>query len=172
MAQHATIDSNGVLTGFFDDAVNTIPAGAVELTADQYAQWLAGQSTLIWKDGALDAAPAVTATQTDAEKAAALIAGGLAITSTSTPALDATYPTDAATQAKAGALEVRIAAGLGFPGGGSTMPWKDAAGGWHELTQAQFTSLASAISAFVAACDLVIDGFPGATLPDAAATIS
>ena len=122
-------------------------------------------------DGKQFAAPAAP-TLTPAQQAAALIAGGLAITSTGTAALSATYPCDAAVQAKAAAIEVRIAAGLGFPGGASTMPWKDAAGAWHELDATQFTAIAGAISVFVAACDLVADGYPGAALPAATATIA
>ena len=58
MAQFATVDAAGVLTGFFDDSVNQIPSGAVRLTPGQYAQWLEAQSGMIWANGGLAAAPA------------------------------------------------------------------------------------------------------------------
>lgn len=56
--QYATVTDAGVLTGFYDDALNkTIPAEAQPLTPGQYAQWLAEQGSLIWRDGDLVAAP-------------------------------------------------------------------------------------------------------------------
>ncbi len=59
MAHHATITPAGALTGFFDDSVHaTIPPGAVQLSDEQYAQWLAGQGAWTWSAGSLVAAPA------------------------------------------------------------------------------------------------------------------
>ena len=60
--QYALIDADGNLTGLLDDKVEpVIPAGAVPLTADQYAQWLCAQARMRWVGGALVEAPAAPA---------------------------------------------------------------------------------------------------------------
>ena len=123
-------------------------------------------------DGTIFTAPAPVAPPTLPQQAQALLATGLAVTSMGTPTLNATYPADAATQQKVASIELRLAAGLGFPGGVATLPWKDITGAWHAMTPAAFAAFANALSSFVAACDLVIDGYPGAALPTAAATIA
>ena len=60
-----------------------------------------------------------------------------------------------------------------FPGGAAAYPMKDSAGVWHTFTIAQYTAVAGALAAYVAALDLIADGNPtGATaLPDATATL-
>lgn len=117
-------------------------------------------------------APVVVVTPTLAQQAMALLALGLAITSTATPALDATYPCDGVATAKYGAMQLCLAGTSAFPGGGTVGNIKDSAGGWHGVTPAQYTAIVAAIGAFVAGCDLVIDGLPGAALPAAVAAIA
>ncbi len=157
---------------FYDDALSPPPAGAFPITAAAKAALFAGQAAgqIITATGATLglAAPSLT----PAQQAYALLNGGLALTSTGTPAVSGTYPVDPASQSAITSIRLQLAAGLGFPGGGSTLPWKDSAGNWHVMTSANFTAFAEAVSAFVQACTLVIGGYPGAALPSAAATIA
>lgn len=121
-------------------------------------------------DGATFHAPVVVE-PSPIDLAARLLAGGLAVNSLSTPSINATYPCDQATLAKLASIEIRLAAHIGFPSGEPTQPWRDMAGQWHVLTASQFASLAAVVSAFVAACDMVIDGYPDAVAPTNTATI-
>lgn len=58
MAQYATMNGAGGLTGFYDDALHQdVPEGAQLLTPEQYTRWLAGQGGLLWQGGDLVAAP-------------------------------------------------------------------------------------------------------------------
>lgn len=159
--------------GWYDTSHLTyaaMPAADCLLELTQ-AQWDARAGTTYLQGGVPIAYLPPTPPPTLAQQAAALLAAGLAITSTGTLGLNATYPTDARTQSKAASIELRLAAGLGFPGGTDTFPWVDSAGQWHALTQPQFSAIAGAISVFVTACDQVIDGYPEGILPTAAATI-
>jgi hypothetical protein len=137
------------------------------VTPPPQAGWSAVETSGAWAF-----VPPAAPILTPAQQAAAAMAAGLTVASASDAAMNATYPTDVATQQKVSSIEVRLAAGLGFPGGGTTMPWKDSSGAWHALTAAQFTALAGAISVFVAACDLLADGYPGAALPPSSVTIA
>jgi|SRR5579871_3746199 len=106
-----------------------------------------------------------------AAQAASMLAAGLAITSTGTPALSATYPTDPATQQKMLSVQVVLTATGAFPGDAQTWQIKDAGGSWHTVTPAQYLAIGSALAAFVAQLDLVIEG-QLTTLPAASATIA
>jgi len=121
------------------------------------------------------AAPAsVTASPTLAQQAAALIAGGLTITSSGTLTLSAvTFATAGAAQAKVNAIATGIAVTSSFPGGAATWYLLKQDGTLAEgLTVAQYKALAIAILDFVAQCDLCIDGAAGAILPASAVTIT
>jgi len=120
-------------------------------------------------NGSTFTAPATTP-PTPPQLAAALLAGGLAVTSTGTPALDATYATSPAAQAAIGAIMTGINAGKGFPDGLTSLPYPDASGAAHSFSVAQFTAFAQAIENFVYGCSIVINGF-STTLPAANATI-
>jgi len=115
-------------------------------------------------------APTLTLAQ---QAQAALAACSFTITSTGTPALSASYPCDAATQSKLGAVVTTITATGGFPGGAQTYPMKDSAGAWHSLTPTQYVQIAGEIAAYVGALDLIADGNPGGAtaLPNNAGTI-
>ena len=108
-----------------------------------------------------------------AQQAATLLAGGLAVTCTSDAALSATYPADQTSQTKMIGLQLGLTATGAFPGGATTWPVKDAATPpqWHVMTAVQFGELVTKMLAFVAACDLVIDG-QSTTLPPPTATIA
>lgn len=58
MTHFAAVDANGMVTAFYDDGVNVIPAGAIELTDAQWQEWLANQSTRAWLNSTLTTVPA------------------------------------------------------------------------------------------------------------------
>ena len=171
------------VTGWYDNnsgrfsnlppVANTMPSGFVEVDGPTWQQHLADLMLSNWTVVDNVATHAVVPfALTFSQQAQGLIQAGLTVTSTSTPSLNAVYPCTEKTQSKMAAIEVRLAANLGFPNGAQTQPWKDSAGNWHELTVSQFVALAQSVSNFVAACDLIIDGNPDATtLPTAAVTI-
>jgi hypothetical protein len=63
---------------------------------------------------------------------------GVCITSTATPALDATYAIDPSSQAPITAPSTGIAAGKPVPGGGSTFNYLDLAGAQHAFNGTNF----------------------------------
>jgi hypothetical protein len=60
MTKHADIDNSGFVKGFYDSDIHdakTIPKTAVEITKDQYQDWLVNQNTRRWEKDALVASP-------------------------------------------------------------------------------------------------------------------
>lgn len=110
---------------------------------------------------------------TPAQQAAALIAGGLTITSTSTPAINATYPCDANAEALLSYTEDYVTRNNLFPGKTTTIPWFDIAGIPHTLPSTTvFNALASAIADFVAEAQIWgASGGAIGSLPSGAVTI-
>jgi hypothetical protein len=109
-------------------------------------------------------AASVASVLTLAQQAVTMMGAGLTIALTGSLSLAATtFPTDANTQRKLAAVSTTLAVSGAFPGGGTTCPMKDAAGAWHTFTVAQYKAVAVAISGFVAALDMVIDGAPAST---------
>jgi len=74
---------------------------------------------------------------------------GVAVNSTGTPALDGTYPIDAAAQSTMTALSAGIAAGKALPGGGTTFNYPDMGGTQHAFTAANFLNFAAAIEGYL-----------------------
>jgi len=110
-----------------------------------------------------------------AQQAAMAAGAGLSVALTGSMTLAATvFPTDRMTQTKLGAVVTTINAAAAFPGGATSYPMKDAAGGWHTFNTAQYKAVAGAITAYVAACDLIADGNPLAAtaLPAASITLA
>ncbi len=143
----------------------TIPSGAAECTV---AQYLAADD---WTTDGGQIVAYVPPAPTLAQQAAALIAGGLTITSTGTPALNGTYSTDATAQQNIQAVQIYIQANGKFPGSSGTYPWLDKAGQPHVFpTISEFTAFATAVADFVADLQMIV--YTGAgTLPAATATI-
>jgi len=108
---------------------------------------------------------------TPAELAIAALNAGLAITSTGTPALDATYAVDPASQFKITAIVASIGASGSLPGGGSTITYPDITGTMHTFTSLHFVSLAVAVRDYVYAL-LVIQTNNSGALPAASTTIA
>jgi len=165
--------NNGVVVELF-----TPPSGftlAECFHPDVVAQFVAvGSATVavgyLYSGGTFTAPPAPPP-PTLAQQAAAAIGKGLAITSTSTPALDGTYACDDATQAKINRVASFIALNGKFPAGLTAMPWPDMSGTVHEFpTTAEFTAFAFAVANYVVELDAVIMGL-ATTLPAASATI-
>ncbi len=96
-----------------------------------------------------------------AEQAGAAIMSGLTIALSGTMTLaDTVFPTDPTTQAKLNAVSTVVLKTGAFPGGATDYPMKDAAGTWHTFTVGQYEAVATAIAAYIAPLDLIIDGNP------------
>lgn len=83
-----------------------------------------------------------------------LIAGGIQITSTGTPALNGAYYADEQAQGKLSGVITGIAAGQGLPGGAATFSYLDTSGVPHSFTADQITALAKAVRDFVYAATI------------------
>jgi hypothetical protein len=153
-------------------------AAAVPLADAGYAAWLAAghRPTPIDSEASL---AAVLAEQYPpgwpaslAEQATARLSAGLAITSTATPSLSATYAVDNAAQAHIQAEIISILLNGSFADGSASVAWPDTAGVIHSFAGvAAFKDFAAAVSAYVAALFKVINGTSTA-LPAATATIA
>jgi hypothetical protein len=118
--------------------------------------------------------PPPTAAQALSAQVAAAFAAGQTITSSSTPALNGTYPVDAATQNKIAQVEMFIQKNGVFPGSsGTSLAWYDIAGAAHIFPSVVlFSEFATAVANYVADLDLYGAGAPGATLPSSSVTIA
>ncbi|OYV98639.1 MAG: hypothetical protein B7Z68_00410 [Acidobacteria bacterium 21-70-11] len=141
----------------------TIPPGAIACTQAQY------EGGYIAVNGAAALPPAPTFTL--AQQATAALSAGLAITSTGTPALDATYPCDANTQAQLSAEVISLMLNSTFADGTTSIDWVDVNRTGHTMTAAQFKTVATAIGAYVSALTKCING-QSTTLPASSVTIS
>ena len=155
------------LVGNKPGVVFSAPAGAYVATSDAgYEAFLAAENraTSILSDGELadvlaKAGLPASVIQTvgwtnwgnvpPSDQAAVLRAAGCQITSTATPALDATYLIDDSSIGKFTAIASGINAGKGLPGGGSTFNLLDAAGAAHVIGSADFLNLAAALETYV-----------------------
>lgn len=157
-------ECDGPITGLFDPKLVWIDVTAV-----------APQPQQGWTyDGTAFAAPVIPSL-TLAQEASAALATGLTITLSGTVALAAAvFPTDQTTTGKIGQVVLALGATGAFPGGAETYPLKDASGTWHTFTAAQYKAVATAIAAYVAPLDLIIDGNPlGVTeLPPSSVTLT
>lgn len=80
---------------------------------------------------------------------ASLLAGGITLTSTGTPALNGTYSTTPTAVVNVSGIATSIANGLGLPGGGTTFNYRDASGNSHAFDSAHFLAFAAAVRDFV-----------------------
>ena len=104
-------------------------------------------------------------------QAATMLATGLKIASTSTPALNGVYAVDPVSQADIVAIETSLNAGKGFPGGGTTMTYLDVSRVPHTFSEANLTNFAAAVRDYVYALKSVMAG-SSMTLPAASTTIA
>jgi hypothetical protein len=101
---------------------------------------------------------------TPKQKAVNLLAGTVTVTCASVPALNGSYPIDAATQNLTTSVAAAINAGLGLPSGEDTFNWPDAAGKRHDWLAPQFTQFAKLVMQFVYQCAQMAQGHSD-TLP-------
>ena len=118
--------------------------GYVPTTDATYTAWLAAgnQVTVI-------ANPAELYQVMQQQVVPAIQTAGVQITSTSTPALNGSYPIDEGSQTDMSALAAGIAAGKGLPSGSSTFAYPNAEGAEVVFTADQFTAFAAAIEAYL-----------------------
>jgi hypothetical protein len=110
---------------------------------------------------------------TPATIAAAALNAGLAVTSTSAPAVDGTYALDPATQSKIAAMVLTIQVNGTFPNAMTTYPWPLLNGAFVTFPSVTvFKTWATALSNYVAALDLYAAGAPGTALPTASTPIA
>ena len=162
--------------GFYDSTLNTIiPGDAVEITEADHAALLAaqgaGQVIEVDNNGNPVTVPPTSVVHTPAVLAAAALAAGLMITSTSTPSISGTYAVDQLTQMDIIAIETSLNAGRGFPGGATTFNYPDTSGALHAFSETNFTNFAAAVRDYVYGLKSVIAG-ASMTLPGSMATIA
>jgi hypothetical protein len=172
----STISGQAPVLGWYDTDRYTyasLPAAQnlLTLTDAQWAARLTGSWAVQGGSALVVYTPPAPPPPTLAEQANALWAGGLAVTSTATSALDGTYAADADTIAYVNSELNAIALNGTFADGGSTVAWPDTGGALHIFTIAQFKSFAAVLGAFVAGIRKCVIAVPGATLPPATATI-
>lgn len=158
------IDSsgNGIGSHAYVEQPQSLPADEIECTQAQ-AQNAAGWTV---QNGNLSYAPSL------ALQAEALLANGLTINSTSTPAINGVYGCDAASQARASYLwDILRHNSNGFPTGRTQVSFPMANGSKVVFTDATVLMNAlSALSQFILDCDQVALDNAG-TLPSASVTI-
>lgn len=108
---------------------------------------------------------------TTAQQATQLLAAGLAITSTATPALNGIYAVDQLSQMDIIAIETSLSAGKGFPGGAGVFNYPDSSGAMHSFSEANFADFAAAIRDYVYALKSAIAG-SATSLPNTSTTIA
>jgi hypothetical protein len=116
-----------------------------------------------------------TLAQQAGAKAAAAIAGGIAITSTSSPALNGTYVIDQTAQEEIVAISLYIQENNIFPEGLTSLVWLDFSQLPHVFTSTTtFQAFAKAVADYVTGVDLAVMSMSSGgnpTWPQAAATI-
>jgi hypothetical protein len=131
------------------------------------AGWTATNSAGNWSF----AAPAAPPAPGPAQLAVTALSAGLALTSTGTPALNATYALDPESRADMLAEMVSLLANSTFTNGTTSLAWPDAANTMHTFNVTEFKAFATAAGAYVGALKPIIASNTG-TLPSAGATIA
>jgi hypothetical protein len=163
------IDANENITAQYS-GWDHLPSPWVSISQNQYVAIVPGST---WSGAAVVAPPQplLSARQRLAQQAQALISEGLTITSTRTPALNATYATDAAALGNMLGVVSYINANGKFPGTSGTLTWYDVAGRPHVFpTVVEFMAFYTVAMDFVMDCQLVANAGVG-TLPAVTATI-
>lgn len=155
------LDSSGLPIGshVYGDEPSSLPANEIACTQEQ------AQDPSAYK---VQSGGVVVAPPTLADQANAMLAAGIQVVSTGTPALSGTYACDSVTLSRAGNLLAAIAAGLAIPGG--VIPWADINGAPHVFTPDQFKNFSAALLAFEMQLAPLSAGAPG-TLPTLPVTI-
>jgi hypothetical protein len=158
-------DATGKVIGSGYTSDGTVPAGSLACTAAQAAAWYG--STIV--AGAI-VAPIAPYVKPLPAQAVGAMAAGLAVVSTGTPALSATYGVDATTQAHIQAETMAILLTSSFADGTQSLIWPDLGGAAHSFDPVTFKAFAAAVNSYVAALYKAINGTATA-LPAATVTI-
>jgi hypothetical protein len=167
-----------ITQGFYDtDFViyPSLPSDIVEVTSSLRTSLLTAQQqgfTLQIVSGVATAVVLPTPALSVVQQAVEMLNKGLTIISSSTSELNAVYPTDSKSISKYTAVQLSITATGNFPNGTTLGAILDMSKNWHSVNISQYTAIVSAVSAFVSSIDLVIDGYPGATLPNSNVNIA
>ena len=164
--------------GFYDSDFNpTMPADAIAVTDAAYTALFAAQSAgqIIQADAngnpeAVAPAPPSPA-QVISAAAAAALAGGLAVTSTGTPALNGTYACDSNTTANINAEITSVMLNSTFADGTTSLAWPDTSLALHTFNVTQFKAFATALAAFVSGVRKYAMGI-NSSLPSSSVTIA
>lgn len=172
----AALDEQTGIVVFYDSIDSPPPSGvnAIEITDAQWQTCLSNPGWTVANGELVSPIPptaAQLAAQALIQSAQSMLATGLALVSTSTPALNGTYACDQLSQMDIIAIETSINAGKGFPGGATTFNYPDHTGVMHSFTETNFTDFAAAVRDYVYALKSVIAG-ASTTLPAASATIA
>ncbi len=172
MALYALVDPNSTIcqiapATFSVAAPLAWTADISSLSPQPGTGWTATVTGGVWTF----AAPAAPPAPTLAQQAQAMLAAGMQLISTGTPALNGTYACDAATYQRVGGIIAAIGAGLGLPGGGAAFNWLDVSGNPHSFSAANFSALAKAMMDFEYTLNAIIGANSG-TLPTQPVTIA
>lgn len=173
-----------IVAGSTSQVWSSAAAAYVPVTNAGYVAWLAAgnHATTIESEASLQAVLAVQYPAgwpaSPAQKAGALMAAGLIVTSTS-GAWTSTFPviTDATgtsvwTLVLSELAALNLSGGATFADGAATVNWPDASGTLRTLSTTQFPLLAKAMGLFVAQARNYGNLVSGATLPPDEATIA
>lgn len=103
------------------------------------------------------------------------MSAGLAVTSTGTPALDASYALDEISQQQISDIAVPLFAGAGFPGGTQTFAYPDVTGQPHSFAVTDFKNFYQAVRTYLLALNTtaaILSQGGSAEWPNPAATIA
>jgi hypothetical protein len=176
MANHAIVEADGIVSNIivWDGQADIGDAGSTPVPIDG----LDPMPGIGWSyNGATFTAPVVPPPPLDQQAQEELNVrqgNGIAITSTGTPALNATYSLDDRSVALVGAIARDAASGLGLPHGAATVPVNDMAGTAHDFTETSIVALYKAerdMVSLLAAQRDVMAGGGTPTWPDQSATI-
>ena len=137
---YCQLNANNQIITLFGNAQNPpTPPGYTEMseTDPRYTAYVSAQATLSSAMNTYNS----------------LLAGGITLTSTGTPALNGTYSTTPTAMVNTAGIATSIANGLGLPGGGATFNYRDSSGAAHAFDAAHFLPFAAAVRDFVYHCD-------------------
>lgn len=167
--KYAAYNTQGAIIAFYDSVDSPVPDGAqvIEITDTEWQACLTSQAYTV-SNGKLTAPLPATSDELAQEalvqSARSMLASGLEIVSTGTPALNGVYAVNQLSQSDIIAIETSLNAGKGFPGGAVSLNYPDSVGALHQFSEANFTDFATAVRDFVYACRSVIAG-QSTTLP-------
>src|SRR5882672_6490328 len=120
--KYATVDRLGAATGLYD-TIDTAPPGAIQITDGQWQDWLTNPQTHRVVNGTLTT---VAAPMSPEQVLGQKLGLGLAVASTGTSQINATYALDDVTLSQVGSVARDAASGLGLPGGQASFSYPDA----------------------------------------------